>query len=96
MEHDDNNNFLQQITKRLETVFSNNARNYSLYRQMLSIVTIEVLNKVCNSVCSIASPIFKIYFQDSNYTGLQLWVACCRKIVRAAKIQHRNRLQLLK
>ena len=60
MEHDDNNNFLQQITKRLETVFSNNARNYSLYRQMLSIVTIEVLNKVCNSVCSIASPIFKL------------------------------------
>ena len=87
MEHNNNNNFLQQVTKKLETVFSIVARNYSLCRQMPSFVTTEFLNKVLNLVCSIASPIFKLIkkFQVSNYRGLQLWVACCRKIVRAGK-----------
>ena len=44
-------------------------------------------NKVFNSVCSIASPIFKLTkkFKVSNYRGLQLWVALSRKIVRVGK-----------
>ena len=59
-----------------ETVFSIIARNYSLYCQMPSIVTTEVLNKVFNLVCLIASPIFKL---TKNFQSLKLWVACCRK-----------------
>ena len=87
MEHNNNNNFLQQVTKKLETVFNIVARNYSLCRQMPSFVTTEILNKVFNSVCSIASPIFKLTkkLEVSNYRGLQLWVALSRKIVRVGK-----------